>query len=91
MDRVEAVVANGEGASFDEKLYGIGLNDCRNGSVGSAVSPSGPRLVPGAPIIFDDYGWKDYGDQQPAIDAFLEPFGVCVLELPTGQGLAFKP
>lgn len=49
------------------------------------------RLAPGAPIIFDDYGFKDYGDQQPAIDAFLNPRGVKVLELPTGQGLAFKP
>jgi hypothetical protein len=41
-------------------------------------------------MIFDDYGWKDYADQQPAIDAFLNPRGVKVLELPTGQGLAFK-
>ena len=66
----------------------IDLNDAAAET--SAMERLYSRLTPGAPMIFDDYGWKDYGDQQPAIDAFLNPLGVTVLELPTGQGLAFK-
>ena len=49
------------------------------------------RLVPGACVLLDDYGWFYYRDQKLAEDAFFESRGVNVLELPTGQGLVFKP
>lgn len=48
------------------------------------------RLVPGAYLLLDDYGWYAYRDQKIAEDAFLEPRGCQVLELPTGQGLVIK-
>lgn len=49
------------------------------------------RLVPGAYLLLDDYGWYDYRQQKAAADAFLGPRGARVLELPTGQGLLVKP
>ena len=49
------------------------------------------RLVPGAYLLLDDYGWYAYRDQKIAEDAFLNPRGCQVLELPTGQGLVIKP
>jgi O-methyltransferase len=48
-------------------------------------------LSPGAPVLFDDYGWKPYLPQKKAIDAFASEHGVAVCELPTGQGLLIKP
>jgi hypothetical protein len=49
------------------------------------------RLVPGAYILLDDYGWYIFRDQKIAEDAFFEKRGVSVLEMPTGQGLVIKP
>ena len=49
------------------------------------------RLVPGAHVLLDDYGWYYYREQKVAEDAFFEKRGVGVLELPTGQGLLIKP
>ncbi|MBM4231622.1 MAG: class I SAM-dependent methyltransferase [Gammaproteobacteria bacterium] len=46
-----------------------------------------PRLIDGALVIFDDYGFNRYHETQSAIDAFLSPVHDRVLELPTGQGL----
>jgi O-methyltransferase len=49
-----------------------------------------PRLVLGAPIIFDDYGWLAYREQKEALDDFARARGVEILTLPTGQGLLIK-
>lgn len=49
------------------------------------------RLVPGAPVVLDDYNWIGYETQKAGFDAFAEQRGVSVLSLPTGQGLIFKP
>lgn len=48
------------------------------------------KVVTGAIIIFDDYGWRGYREQKIGEDAFLAEHGLQVLELPTGQGLAIK-
>lgn len=48
------------------------------------------RLVPGAALILDDYGWLGYRAQKLAEDPWLERRGYRVLELPTGQGLVIK-
>ncbi|MFO1081941.1 MAG: TylF/MycF/NovP-related O-methyltransferase [Reyranellaceae bacterium] len=50
-----------------------------------------PRLVPGAVIVLDDYGWRPFILQKRAWDAFAQERGVKVLALPTGQGLLIKP
>lgn len=48
------------------------------------------RMVPGAVLILDDYGWAYYRDQKLAEDPWLEKRGYKVLELPTGQGMVIK-
>jgi predicted O-methyltransferase YrrM len=48
------------------------------------------RLVPGAILILDDYGWATYADQQAAADAFAASRNHAILELPTGQGMLIK-
>jgi O-methyltransferase len=49
------------------------------------------KLVSGAVVILDDYGWKGHIVQKRAFDQFAQHRGVHVLPLPTGQGLIFKP
>jgi hypothetical protein len=45
------------------------------------------RLVPGALVLLDDYGWRGYRAQKLAEDPFFAARGVQVMELPTGQGI----
>jgi len=49
------------------------------------------KLVPGAVMVLDDYGWEPHYEQKVAFDHFAARKGVMVLSLPTGQGLIFKP
>jgi len=49
------------------------------------------RLVPGAPVILDDYGFATYEEQTRAMNAFAAKRGVKIATLPTGQGLLLKP
>ena len=48
------------------------------------------RIVPGGMIIFDDYGWVGYEDQQAQEKEFMKKHDLHILELPTGQGLVIK-
>ena len=48
------------------------------------------KLVTGAVVVFDDYGWQNYGEQTRALDAFAASKGVKIATLPTGQGLMIK-
>jgi hypothetical protein len=50
-----------------------------------------PRLVPGALVLLDDYGWAAHVNQKHAWDGFARQRGVMILGLPTGQGLLVKP
>ncbi len=50
-----------------------------------------PLLSPGGVIVFDDYGWWGYSEQKAALDPIAAEYGLKILELPTGQGLLFKP
>jgi len=49
------------------------------------------RLVSGAVVVLDDYGWNLHIEQKRAFDDFCFKKNVQVLSLPTGQGLIFKP
>lgn len=49
-----------------------------------------PKLVPGAMVIFDDYGFSRYKDTQMEIDRIAKTIKRRVLELPTGQGLLIR-
>ncbi len=48
------------------------------------------RMVPGAILVLDDYGWLAYKQQKLAEDPWFANHGYRVLELPTGQGLVIK-
>jgi hypothetical protein len=50
-----------------------------------------PKLVPGAFVVLDDYGWEIYHLQREGADAFARRVGVEILTLPTGQGILLKP
>ncbi len=49
------------------------------------------KLVKGAVVVFDDYGWAHCGEQHEALNAFARSRGVSIATLPTGQGLLIKP
>lgn len=49
------------------------------------------RMVKGAIVIFDDYGWSGSIMQKNAHDAFAESKGLKILTMPTGQGILIKP
>lgn len=49
-----------------------------------------PRLAPGAPVVFDDYGFPFHREQRKALDATAAELGVQIMMLPTGQGLLWK-
>jgi len=57
----------------------------------AAIEHFWDRLVSGAPVLLDDYGWTKYSLQKQGIDRFAAGKGVEVLTLPTGQGLLLKP
>lgn len=49
------------------------------------------KLVSGAVIVLDDYGWTNYIVQKRAWDRFALERNTMVLALPTGQGILIKP
>ena len=48
------------------------------------------RLVPGAPIVLEKFGWLFAKTQHDATKAYLAERGLPVLEIAVGQGLAIK-
>lgn len=49
------------------------------------------RLVPGAPVLLDDYAYWGYRQQKLAMDGLAARLGAPILSLPTGQGLVLRP
>ncbi|SLN63194.1 TylF/MycF/NovP-related O-methyltransferase [Oceanibacterium hippocampi] len=50
-----------------------------------------PKLVSGATVVLDDYGWPGHEEQKAAFDGFAAERGVPLLRLPTGQAVMIKP
>lgn len=50
-----------------------------------------PRISGGGVVLVDDYGFFGFAAHKPAYDSFAREHGIEVLQLPTGQGLLFKP
>ena len=50
-----------------------------------------PKMVSGAIMCLDDYGYMLHVNQKIAFDKFAEERGVKILNLPTGQGFLIKP
>jgi hypothetical protein len=57
----------------------------------AAINYFWDRLLPGAPVLLDDYGFVRYEAQKRAFDAWAAEHDVEILALPTGQGLIIKP
>jgi hypothetical protein len=50
------------------------------------------KLVPGAPVVFDDYGYAPgHEEQKVALDDFARGKGCEIFSLPSGQALLLKP
>lgn len=49
------------------------------------------KLVPGAPVLLDDYAYYGYHHQKYAMDNLAKRLNICIASLPTGQGLIIKP
>jgi hypothetical protein len=56
----------------------------------AAITYFWPKLVKGAVIMLDDYGFPNHIHQKNAFDAFAQEQGLQVLSLPTGQGVLIK-
>jgi hypothetical protein len=56
----------------------------------AALTHFWPKLVSGAVVLIDDYGWMTCEQQKVAIDAFARQVNTPVLFLPTGQGIIVK-
>ena len=74
-----------------EKVAYLSLDMNCAGPEVAAAEHFWPRMVSGAAIVLDDYGWTGHIEQKRALDAWAASKGVDVLSLPTGQGLIFKP
>ncbi|PKL75772.1 MAG: methyltransferase [Candidatus Melainabacteria bacterium HGW-Melainabacteria-1] len=48
------------------------------------------KLVPGAMVVLDDYGWLQHQEQRQAFDSFAAAHGSSILHLPTGQGVMIR-
>lgn len=57
----------------------------------AAIRHFWPKLVPGAPVVLDDYGWLARVPQKEAMDGFAEEVECEILTVPTWQGLLLKP
>ncbi|HZL30489.1 MAG TPA: TylF/MycF/NovP-related O-methyltransferase [Pseudolabrys sp.] len=58
----------------------------------AAISFFWDKLVAGAVVVLDDYAYSPaFLAQHKAFNEFCSSKGVCVLALPTGQGLIIKP
>jgi O-methyltransferase len=49
------------------------------------------KLVRGAVVILDDYGFPMHVHQKQAFDTFAKEKNIEILTMPTGQGIFFKP
>jgi hypothetical protein len=56
----------------------------------AAIEILWPRMVSGACLLIDDYGWAAHLNQKKAWDAWAARTGVMILALPTGQGVVLK-
>ncbi len=56
----------------------------------AALEYAYPRLLSGAIVVFDDYGWHGYEDQRAVIDRFFAGRAEMPIALPTGQAAVIK-
>lgn len=57
----------------------------------AAIRHFWPKLVKGAIVVLDDYGFAGFEEQKESMDVFAREKDVEIYTLPTGQGLLIKP
>ena len=77
-----------DGAPDKVALLHIDLNNVE--AEAAAMEFFWDRLVDGALVIFDDFGWWGYLNQRLWHEKFAAEKGHHILEMPTGQGLLIK-
>jgi hypothetical protein len=56
----------------------------------AAIRHFWPRMVPGAMLVLDDYGFPGFEPSRASADRVAADLGFSIASLPTGQGLAIK-
>lgn len=84
---VQGVVPNSFATAGPDRIAFLHLDLNSATAEAAALHALFDRLTPGAAIVLDDYGWRQFRRQKDAADAFFTARGLEVLELPTGQGL----
>jgi hypothetical protein len=56
----------------------------------AAIEHFWPKLVRGAVVVLDDYGWLPYQEQKHTLDEFARLNATMIATMPTGQGLMIK-
>ena len=88
---VQGIVPNVLDMVYIEKVCYLSIDMNVAGPEISALRFYWPKLVSGAVILLDDYGWKTCEQQKVAFDNFAKEFQVPILFIPTGQGIIIKP
>ena len=87
---VEGPVPESLAAEAPQRIAFLHLDLNSPGAEGAALHALFDRVAPGAAIVLDDYGWRQFRPQKDVADRFFASRGLEVLELPTGQGLVIK-
>lgn len=74
----------GSGVAFLHIDMNVAAPEC------AALRHFWPLLQPGAPVIFDDYGFPAFPEQRRALDEVAAELGTSILMLPSGQGLLWR-
>lgn len=88
---IRGVVPDTLSQVMSEKICYLSLDmNCAEPEI-AAAEHFWDRLVSGAAIVLDDYGFTEFAVQKREFDAFAKRHNVPILSLPTGQGLILKP
>jgi O-methyltransferase len=87
---VQGVVPDSFAVAIPDRIAFLHLDLNSPSAEESALHALFERMTPGAAIVLDDYGWRQFRRQKEMADAFFASRGLDVLELPTGQGLVIK-
>lgn len=74
----------------DEKIAYLSIDMNTAGPEIAAIEYFWPKMVRGAYVILDDYGWQGHDEQRLAFNEWSSKNNAPILSLPTGQGLIVK-
>jgi hypothetical protein len=87
---VQGIVPDSFAAVVPDRIAFLHLDMNSAAAEEAALQALFDRMTPGAAVVLDDYGWRQFRSQKEMADAFFASRELDVLELPTGQGLVIK-